>query len=338
MKAIQITALGGPEVLQFHERPDPAPGEGQVRVRVKASGINFADILMRMGLYPGAPKPPFTPGYEAAGQIDSVGPNVLSWKPGDRVVVPTNFGGYADTLVVRAEEVFRIPDGRSFEAGAALTVNYMTAYEAIVHQGGLQPGQRVLIHGVAGGVGIAAVQIAKIVGAEIYGTASASKHEHLKKDGVRCIDYRTQDFEREIRKMTDGRGVHLVLDPVGGSSFSKSYRSLAKGGKLILYGFSAAASGERRSLLKAGWEWLRTPSFSPFDLMMDNRGVIGLHLGRMTDQKETLSAAMRQLVVWWQEGKIAPLVGATFPAALTGKAHEYIQSRQNVGKVVLKWD
>jgi NADPH:quinone reductase-like Zn-dependent oxidoreductase len=288
-------------------------------------------------MYPGAPKPPFAPGYEAAGVVDALGPGAPGLKIGDRVVVPTNFGGYADTLLAAPDACFPIPAGKGFEAAAALTVNYLTAYEALIHQGGLQKGQRVLVHGAAGGVGIAAVQVAKIFDAEIYGTASRSKHDALKKYGVRCIDYRTEDFEARIKADTHGQGVHVALDPVGGVSFKKSYRSLAKTGKVILYGFSAAATGEKRNLLKLGWEWLRTPSFSAFDLMMDNRGVIGLHLGRMTEQKEVLSAGMRQLVAWWSEGRIEPMVGATFPAELAGKAHEYIQSRQNVGKVVLTW-
>lgn len=337
MKSVQITAKGGPEVLRLVESPDPTPGPGQVRVRVKASGVNFADILMRMGMYPGAPKTPFAPGYEAAGAVDAVGQGVTLLKEGDRVIVPTNFGGYADTVLTTPDECFAIPRDKSFEDAAALTVNYLTAYEALIHQGGLQKGQRVLIHGAAGGVGIAAIQVARIFGAEIWGTASKSKHGALAKYGVYCIDYRTEDFEARVKAGTKGQGVHVALDPVGGVSFKKSYRSLAKGGKLILYGFSAAASGSKRSLPKLAWAWLRTPSFSPFDLMMDNRGVVGLHLGRMTDQRETLAVGMRQLVSWWEEGKLEPLVGASFPAELAAKAHEYIQSRQNVGKVVLKW-
>lgn len=336
MKSVYITRQGGPEVLQLRESADPIPGAGEVRVKVKAVGINFADLLMRMGLYPGAPKTPFVPGYEAAGVIDQPGPGVINWRAGDRVVVPTNFGGYSDTLVAKADEIFRIPEGKSLEAGAALAVNYLTAYEALIEQGNLRKGGRVLIHSVAGGVGLAAVQVAKIFGAEIFGTASASKHDFLKKQGVHhCIDYRTQNFEKEVRSITKGAGVHVVLDPVGGASFGRSYRSLAKSGKLILYGFSAAASGPTRGLLNMAWQWLKTPSFSPFDLMMENRGVIGLHLGRMTDQKELLAAAMMQLVTWWEQGKIEPVIGATFPLELAGKAHEFIQSRQNIGKVVL---
>ncbi|MBI3552625.1 MAG: zinc-binding dehydrogenase [Elusimicrobia bacterium] len=336
MKSVYITAHGGPEVLDLRESPDPTPGAGQIRVRVKAVGINFADILMRMGLYPGAPPPPFVPGYEAAGVVDLAGPGVINPRAGERVVVPTNFGGYADTLIANAAEVFRIPDGKTFEAGAALAVNYMTAYLALVEQGHLQKGNKVLIHSVGGGVGIAATQIAKIYEAEIFGTASSSKHDFLKRQGVHhCIDYRSQNFEKEVMKLTSGAGVHLALDPVGGSSFSRSYRCLAKTGKLIMYGFSAASTGPERKLLNTAWQWLRSPSFSPFDLMMNNKGVIGLHLGRMTEQKEVFATAMTQLALWWDRGKIEPVVGATFPLQLAGKAHDFIQSRQNIGKVVL---
>ncbi len=336
MKSVYITANGGPEVLQLQERPDPEPGPGQVRVRVKAVGVNFADILMRMGLYPGAPAFPFVPGYEAAGIVDAAGEGVAHLREGDSVVVPTNFGGYTDTLVADAAQVFRLPKGKSLEAGAALAVNYMTAYLALVDQGNIRKGRKVLIHSVGGGVGIAAVQISKIYDAEIFGTASASKHDFLRKQGVHhCIDYRTQNFEKEVMKITRGGGVDIALDPVGGSSFSRSYRCLTKTGKLIIYGFSAASTGRTRKIINTAWQWLRTPSFSPFDLMMNNKGVIGLHLGRMTDKPEVYSEAMTQLVKWWEEGLIEPVVGATFPLELAGKAHEYIQSRQNIGKVVL---
>jgi len=336
VKSVYITAQGGPEVLQVRESPDPQPGPGQVRVKIKAVGVNFADILMRQGLYPGAPPLPFLPGYEAAGVVDLAGPGVLNPRPGERVVVPTNFGGYSDTIIADAAALFRIPEGKSFEAAAALAVNYMTAYLALVDQGHLQQGQKVLVHSVGGGVGLAAVQICNIFGAEIFGTASSSKHEFLRKQGVKhCIDYRTQNFEKEVMRITAGDGVNIALDPVGGDSFSRSYWCLTKTGKLIIYGFSAASTGERRKVLNTAWQWLRTPSFSPFDLMLNNKGVIGLHLGRMTEKKEIYAAAMTQLAAWWEQGKIEPIVGATFPLEFAGKAHEFIQSRQNIGKVVL---
>lgn len=336
MKRVAISRHGGSDALVVLDERAPEPGPGQVRVRVRAVGVNFADILMRMGLYPGAPALPFTPGYEACGEIEAAGPGVSQWKPGDRVIVPTNFGGYADRLVVAASQAFRLPDGKSFEAGAALTVNYLTAYEALVEQGHLRKGGRVLVHGAAGGVGIAAVQIAKIFGAKVFGTASAGKHAFLRELGVeRPIDYRTEDFEEVIRRETDGKGVHVALDPIGGESFAKSYRSLAIGGKLICYGFSAAAPGKTRSWLSVAWQYLKTPRFSPLSLMPENRGVIGLHLGRMTGETELLSAAMTQLIQWWTEGRLDPVVGKTFPLEDAARAHDYIQARENVGKVVL---
>ena len=339
MRSIYITRHGGPEVLELRDAPDPAPGAGQVRVRVKAAGVNFADIMMRMGMYPGAPAVPFVPGYEAAGVVDAVGPGMprgLAFKEGDRVVVPCNYGGYTDTILAKAAEVFPIPAGKTFEEAAALTVNYLTAYLALVEQGNLREGGRVLIHGAAGGVGIAAAQISKIYGAEVFGTASASKHEAARREGVdHPIDYRTQDFEEVVRKLTGGRGVHVALDPIGGAHFAKSYRCLGVGGKLIVYGFSAGAPGKSRQLMSLLWHWLRTPSFSPFDMMAQNRGVIGLHLGRMTDEGEVLKAAMTKLAGWWADGRIRPVVGASYPASEAAKAHAFIQDRGNTGKVVL---
>jgi len=339
MRAIHITRHGGPDVLELRSAPDPVPGAGQVRVRVKAAGVNFADIMMRMGMYPGAPATPFVPGYEAAGVVDAIGPGLprdSNLREGDRVIVPCDYGGYADTLVAKAGEVFPIPEGKSFEEAAALTVNYLTAYLALIEQGNLQEGRRVLIHGAAGGVGIAAAQISRIHGAEVFGTASASKHEAARREGVdHAIDYRTEDFEEVVRRKTGGRGVHVVLDPVGGAHFAKSYRCLAIGGKLIVYGFSAGATGRSRRVLSLLWHWLRTPSFSPFDMMSSNRGVIGLHLGRMTGETELMKAALIKLVAWWTEGRIRPVVGASFPAEEAGKAHAFIQDRASTGKVVL---
>jgi NADPH:quinone reductase-like Zn-dependent oxidoreductase len=336
VKKAVITALGGPDVLKIEESQDPQPGKGQVRVRVRAAGLNFADVLMRMGLYPGAPQAPFTPGYEACGVVDAVGPDVAAWRTGDKVIVPTNFGGYADTILAAQDHMFRLPEGKSFEAGAALTVNYLTAYCALIDQGNLRQGGSVLIHGAAGGVGVAASQIAKIRKAKVFGTASKGKHDFCRKHGVdRPIDYKSEDFEDIVLKETGGKGVHVVMDPIGGHNFRKSYRCLAKTGKLVCYGFSAAAPGTTRSWLSVLWHYLRTPSFSPLTLMTENRGVVGIHLGRMTDETEVLRAAMQELIAWWEQGKLDPQIGCAFPLDQAAKAHEYLQGRASVGKVVL---
>src|SRR5262249_46940045 len=193
-----ITGPGAAEVLRVQERPDPPVGPGEVRVAVKAAGINFADTMARVGLYPEAPKPPSVVGYEVAGDVESVGDGVESVKEGDKVIAGTRFRGQASMVAVPEHQVFPLPDGWSYEQGAAFPVNYTTSYVALVMMGGLREGDRVLIHAAAGGVGISATQIARSRKAEIFGTASASKHEAIREQGVQhAIDYRTQDFEQE---------------------------------------------------------------------------------------------------------------------------------------------
>ena len=203
MRAVVITRHGPPEVLKVEERPDPPVGPGEVRIAVRAAGINFADTMARAGVYPDAPKPPSVVGYEVAGEVESVGDGVEGTKVGDRVLAGTRFGGYAELVSVPDGQIVPLPDRLSFEQGAAFPVNYATAYAGLVIMGGLKEGERALIHAAAGGVGISAIQIAKWRGAEIFGTASASKHEAIKGQGVdHAIDYRSQDFRDEVMRRT----------------------------------------------------------------------------------------------------------------------------------------
>src|SRR5919108_142697 len=208
MRAVVLTGHGGPEVLRVRERPDPQVGPGEVRIAVRAAGINFADTMARVGLYPDAPKPPCVLGYEVAGEVESVGEGVASVKPGDRVVAGVRFGGHAEMVSVSEDQVLPLPDRLSFEQGAAVPVNYATAYCALIVMAGLKPDEGALIHAAAGGVGTAAVQIARHHGAEVFGTASASKHDAIRELGVaHAIDYRTQDFEQEVMRITDETGI-----------------------------------------------------------------------------------------------------------------------------------
>jgi len=237
MRAVVITRTGGPDVLRVEERPDPPVGRGEIRIAVKASGINFADLMARSGLYPDAPSPPSVVGYEVAGEVESVGDGVEEFKPGDRVLAGTRFGGYAELVSVPTDQAYPLPKKLSFEQGAAVPVNYATAYAALVIMGGLREADRALIHAAAGGVGIAGTQIAKSVGAEVFGTASGSKHDAIREQGVdHPIDYRNQDFEAEVMRITAGEGVDVAIDAIGPSSFRKSYRALRTGGRLIMYG------------------------------------------------------------------------------------------------------
>ncbi|MBI4462192.1 MAG: zinc-binding dehydrogenase [Acidobacteria bacterium] len=336
MRAVFAKRYGPPEVLELRELPDPTPHEGQMRVRVAASGINFADLLMRLGLYPGTPKPPFIPGLELAGTIEAVGAGVAASRIGERVLTMMHTGAYADQVVIPAERAVPIPPAMSFAEAAALPVNYLTAYHALIHMAGLRAGERVLIHAAAGGVGLAALELCKLRGAETFGTASAAKHDFLRARGLdHPIDYQTQDFEAKVQRLTARRGVDVVLDAVGGESFRKSYRLLAPAGRLIVFGLSQAVRGRRRSLASL-WALLKTPRFHAMNLMRHNRAVVGVHLGALGRTNPALiKEQLGELFRLHAEGKIKPYVGKTFPLAEAAAAHRFLHDRQNLGKVLL---
>jgi NADPH:quinone reductase-like Zn-dependent oxidoreductase len=316
-------------------------GPGEVRIAVKAAGINFADTLARTGLYPDSPKVPCVVGYEVAGEVESVGNGVESVQPGDRVLAGTRFNGQAELVTVRESMVYKLPERLSFEEGAAFTVNYATAHAGLVVMGGLKGGERVLIHAAAGGVGIAATQIAKRIGAEVFGTASASKHDAIREQGVdHPIDYRNQDFAEEVRRLTGNEGIDVAFDALGPSSFRKDYRLLRQGGRLIMYGASEVQTGESRSMSAA----LRTLAKSPFasmpwwkglGVMSENKGVFGLNMLSWWDAEGSLDRVIEPLIEGLEEGTLKPVVAAAFPFDRAADAHRFIAERRNVGKVVL---
>ena len=336
MRQAVIPRYGPPEVFEMRTAPDPVPGEGEIRVRVRAAGVNFADILARLGLYPDAPKPPVVVGYEVAGIVDAIGRAVTGFSEGERVVAMTRFGGYSDTVVVPAVHVFRMPESLSDAEAAAVPVNYLTAALALYRMAALNPGETVLVHNAGGGVGIAATQLALLRRATVIGTASTAKHAALRTFGVEhAIDYRTADVAEEVRRLTHGRGVDVILDPIGGRSFTASYRMLAPLGRLVIYGLSAAAPGETRSWWKAGRAWLATPRFDPMSMINRNRGVFGLHVGHLWDQSRQLMPLVDMLIDELSAGRLTPIVARTFPLDRAADAHRFIQSRANIGKVVL---
>jgi NADPH:quinone reductase-like Zn-dependent oxidoreductase len=336
MREAVIPRHGAPEVFEIRQRADPAPGEGELRIRVRAAGVNFADVLARLGLYPDAPRPPVVVGYEVAGQIDGIGRTVTGFSEGDRVVALTRFGGYADTVVVPAGQVFHFPEELSDSEAAAVPVNYLTAALALYRMAALAPGETVLVHNAGGGVGTAATQLARLRRATVIGTASAAKHAALHSFGVEhTIDYRHADVAAEVRRITRGRGVDVILDPIGGRSFVTSYRMLAPLGRLIMFGLSAAAPGERRSVWRAFRAWMATPRFDPLSLINRNRGVFGLHVGHLWEERRRLATIMDMLVQELRAGRIVPVVSRTFPLERVADAHRFIQSRQNIGKVIL---
>jgi NADPH:quinone reductase-like Zn-dependent oxidoreductase len=335
MRAIVNTKAGGPEVLQVQELPSPEVKDGQIKIEVKAAGLNFADILARMGMYQAAPPPPMTVGYEVSGLVSAVGAGVTEFSVGQRVLALCRFGGQSSEVVVPAIQAMPIPEAMSFESAAAIPVNYLTAWHCLVYLGNLQRGQTVLIHAAAGGVGQAGLQICKLFGAKTIGTASASKHEALKNAGLdEAIDYNTQDFEVEVKRLTDGKGVHHILDAVGGKSFAKSYRVLRSTGRLYCFGVSDMA-GESKSTLRMIASVARMPFFHPVKLMMQNKGVFGIDLGSLWDEAEMLRGQLEEMTKHFVSGALKPVVDKVFPFAEAGAAHQYIQARKNFGKVIL---
>lgn len=341
MRAVVITKHGPPEVLQVQERPDPVAGPGEIRIAVKAAGINFADLLARTGMYPDAPKTPSVVGYEVAGVVESIGAGVTEYQVGDRVIGGTKFGGYAELVVSKVADTLPLSDRLSFEQGAAIPVNYGTAYAGLVVMGGLRAGDRVLIHAAAGGVGISATQIAKSIGAEIFGTASPSKHDAIRGFGVdHAIDYRNDGFAEVVMRLTNDEGVDVAFDAVGPSSFRKDYRILRPGGRLICYGLSEVQTGEKRNLpgLLKGVARMTTatmPWWKSLMILNENKGVFGLNMLWWWEREGSLSRLMEPLAAGLESGIYEPVVAASFPFAKAADAHRFIHERKNVGKVVL---
>jgi NADPH:quinone reductase-like Zn-dependent oxidoreductase len=338
MRQVWIPKAGPPEVLEVREAPDPSPQAGAVRIRVEAAGINFADVMGRLGIYPDLPKMPVVVGYEVAGTVDAAGDGVDRAWIGRDVLAATRFGGYTDVACVPLDQVFERPPGMSAHEGAALPVNYLTAYQMVEIMGGLRAGQTLLVHSAGGGVGIAATQLAKRLHATVIGTASRAKHDQLRGLGVdQLIDYRTEDFERRALELTGGRGVDLVLDAVGGDSFKKSFRALAPTGRLAMFGISSAATGKQRSVVSFVKMGLSMPwiTFNPLALIDKNKGVFGVNLLHLWDQLDRIRGWMEALLGYYREGAIKPLVAEVFPFARAAAAHHYIQDRKNVGKVLL---
>jgi NADPH:quinone reductase-like Zn-dependent oxidoreductase len=331
MRAVVLTTHGSYDVLQVQERPEPRPGPGQVRIAVHAAGVNFADHMARQGLYEDAPKPPCVVGYEVAGVVEEAGDGVAAPAVGDRVMAGCRFGGYAEQVVVGAGDCVPMPAEMSFAEGAAIPVNYATAWAGLVGFGSLREGERVLVQAAAGGVGIAATQIARRHGAEVWGTASPSKHERIRELGVEHpLDYTRRGWDKGLPEFD------LVLDAIGGDSFRRSYRLLRTGGRLVAFGAASVTGAEKRNLVRAARQ--AAPMFRGFNLieqMSASKAVIGLNLLRLWDDRGTLEPWIEPLGDLLADGTIAPVVAEEVPFDRAGDAHRILAERRNVGKVVL---
>tara|TARA_B100001113_G_scaffold305781_1_gene266682 strand:+ start:1247 stop:2269 length:1023 start_codon:yes stop_codon:yes gene_type:complete len=335
MRKIVYPRAGGVETIQIVEESDPVPQSDQVCVRIHRAGINFAELMMRQGLYGSSPDFPFTPGYEASGVLIGVGDRVENLKEGDRVLAMTGFGGYSEKVCLDARRVIPIPDSVSFDQAAAIPVTYGTAFHMLVHLGRISKGDSVLIHHAAGGVGTAVAQICRSFGSSlIVGTASTPKRDFVESMGMRFVDREREDFEEVCKDLTDGKGVHHAIDPVGGSHLLRSYKSLRKGGKLYYFGASAAVKGERRSRLSELRMWWGMPRFDPLKLMTSNKAVFGVHMGLLEDET-VFKGHLASLSEMLEKGEIDPVIDSVWRFEKVADAQMHMHNRKNRGKVLL---
>lgn len=336
-RALVLTGYGGYDKvkLQVKAQSEPRLKAAEVLVRVKACGLNFAELLGRQGLYELLPAPPVTMGMEGSGVIEAVGEDVKDRKVGDRVIVLSRSGMWQEVVVVPTNRTFPMPEQMSFEEGAALPINYMTAYMMLFEMANVRPGKSVLIHMAAGGVGIAATQLCQTVqDVTVFGTASASKHETIAQGGVtHPIDYRTKDYVEEIRKISP-KGVDIVLDPLGGSDTQKGFSLLKPLGTLIVFGAANCVTGQKKNLLAMAKTWYNQLSLTTLKLMQANKAVCGFHLGYITDE-ELLSRTMFKLLELYEQGKIKPCIDSRYHFEEVADAMRRMHERQNIGKVIL---
>ncbi len=335
MRKIVIPRPGPPSVLEIREFPDPNAAAGEVRIRVRACGINFADLMARMGMYPDAPKMPCTVGYEAAGVVDQVGDGVTTLAVGDRVFAMPHFGGHADTLVLPAEQVFRMPAAMDFPEAGGLPVVYLTAHHCLLYTGHLRPGATILIHSIAGGVGLAAIELARMRGCTILGTASPGKHDFLRARGVQHPLPNDCDLEKEVRAIVGDKGLDLVLDPVGGRSWVTGYKLLGPAGRLVCYGYSSMTGGTKRNIFRVLKRISELSWWNPVTLMNDNKEISGVNMERFFRRLDIVRPQFESLIQLYEEGKIKPYVDRTFKFEEAAEAHQYLHDRKAKGKVVL---
>ncbi|WP_276281909.1 quinone oxidoreductase family protein [Halorussus caseinilyticus] len=322
MRTVEVREFGDSDVLAVTDAEKPEPAAGEVRIEVEAAGVNFADIMQRRGHYVGGPEPVYVPGMEAAGTVDAVGEGVER-EVGDRVVGMTGRGAYAEYALAGADSLFEVPEGMSFAEAAGFPVQFLTAHAVLHEWGGLEEGERVLVHAAAGGVGTAAVQLASAAGAEVFGTASTDAKLELA-ERLGCdhpINYEAADFAEEIDAVTDGGGVDLVLDGVGGETFARSLDALSHFGRVVAYG---AASGEPGEV-----ETTR--------LLFENKSVLGFHLGNALQRDpQRILQSVPELEAMLADGDLEVVVGQRFDLEDAADAHAAIENRETTGKVVLE--
>jgi NADPH:quinone reductase len=322
MKGIVCQSFGGPEVLAYQELPMPdGPSAGEIQVRIAARGAQYVDVLMLAGKYQFRPEPPFVPGGEAAGEVVAVGSGVTDFRVGDRVMSRHRLGAWAEFGNAEAALCDRIPDAMTFESAGVFRSAYTTAYHALLQRGRLQAGESVLVHGAAGGIGIAAIHVAKLFGATVIATASTEEKRAacLEEGADHAIDYRS-GFIDAVKDLTKGRGVDIVYDPIGAQVAEDSLRCLAWGGRLLILGFLGGGPTNIRSNY----------------LLIKGIDAIGVRIGGLNEANPALAIAnMKALLAIAAEGKLTPRISHHLPLARAGEAVQALIDRQVIGKAVL---
>jgi NADPH2:quinone reductase len=323
MKAMIAHQWCEPSELVYGEAPEPRPQPGEVLIETRAIGCNFPDILMVQGKYQVKPALPFSPGHEVAGVVRETGDGVTRVRPGQRVLAMLGWGGYAERVTAPARHVFVIPDTMSFEEAAAFGLVYQTSYCALVERAALQPGESLLVHGAAGGVGLAAVQIGKALGARVLATAgTAAKLDIARQSGAEVlIDYRTEDWVERVKAETGGEGADVIYDPVGGDVFDASTKCIAFAGRLLVIGFAAG----------------RIPTIAANRILLKNISVVGVHWGLYQRRGSPLvDQWMDTLFAMYEKGQVRPVIYRTWPLPEAAAGLKAIAERESYGKVVLR--
>jgi len=322
MKAIVCHALTGPDSLRLDDVAEPRPGPGQVRIRVRACGVNFADSLITRGQYQKQPQPPFSPGFEVAGEVLELGAGAQGHAVGDRVIALTPHGGYAEQLVADVNRCVAMPAAMSWEDGAAFPVVFGTSHVALWHRARLRAGETLVVHGAAGGVGLTAVAIGKLLQARVIATANGrAKLQVARENGAdHLIDTSVDDVRLRIKELTGGHGADVVYDPVGGDLFTASLRSMAFEGRILVIGFAGGG----------------VPQIPANHLLVKNLDVIGVNWPAYAEmQPQVMGESFRRLMQWVVDGAIKPHVSATYPLARAVEALHQVLSRKSTGKVVI---
>ncbi|MBT6315174.1 MAG: NADPH:quinone oxidoreductase family protein [Alphaproteobacteria bacterium] len=323
MRAVVAEKVSKPEDLTIIELPEPTPGPGQIRIDVKATALNFADTLIIGHKYQVRPDFPFSPGFEVAGDVSAVGPGVTDFKPGDRVIATMDYGAYREQVIVEDYLAHPFPDAMDYVTAASFPVAYGTSYVGLLRRSHIAPGETVLVHGAAGGVGLTAVEIAKAAGAQVIATAGSDEKTAIAKahGADHVINYTTGPIRDRVKELTDGNGADVIYDPVGGDIFDQSLRCINWGGRILIIGFAAG----------------RIPEIPANMLLVKSCSAIGVFWSsHRRREPESLRQDYKQLFDWWSDGKLKPLVGATYPLDQAGAAMTALLSRKVAGKIVLE--